>query len=353
MKQKITKRILKAIDDSVFPGCVVGYYGAKTKKTICAFGHQTYDPTSPEIDERSFFDVASITKSIPTSSCALLLIDQGKLGLSDQVIRYVPEINNASREKILVRHLLTQTLNFNFRLSSLKDSGPDGILDAIFSRELKDAPGTTFFYSNATSILLGLVVERICGKTLDRIANDEFFKPLAMKSTSFFCETADRNNIVPTEIDAWRGRMIKGEVHDESAWVLRRSKMIAGSAGLFSTAGDSMKFLEMLLNRGEMHGKRYFSPDIIEQMQTNQISGLGLHAGLGWELFQKRYMGRFCTGRTIGKTGFTGCMCVCDIGKQAAFVLLSNYTFPKRKADPEAINAVRRDIADIILSNYQ
>ena len=352
MKQKIIARIRQAIDKSVFPGCVVGYVGARHEKTVLAFGRQTYEKNSPSIHENSLFDVASITKAIPTSCLALLLIDRRELGLDDQLIRYVPEFNNSSREKVLIRHLLTQTLHFNFRLSFLKDSGPDGILQAIFSSDFKSDPGTSFFYSNATSILLGLVVERVFGKRLDGIADEEFFRPLGMNSTSFFCDAARMKNAVPTEIDPWRGRMVQGEVHDESAWVLRsgRSRMVAGSAGLFSTAPDLLKFLEMLLNRGAFGGKRYFSDDIIEQMHTNQLRDLDMRAGLGWELFQNRYMGSRCTERTIGKTGFTGCVCVCDFGKRAAFVLLSNYTFPNRKQDTGAIDEVRRDIADIILN---
>jgi CubicO group peptidase (beta-lactamase class C family) len=349
MKKEIGARISHAIANSVFPGCVVGYSGEGTGREVLAFGHHTYDAESPAIHENSLFDVASITKAIPTSGLALHLIDKGKLKLDDQLIRYVPEFNNSSREKVLIRHLLTQTLNFNFRLSSLKACGPDEILHAIFSTEFPDEPGTTFFYSNATSILLGIAVERILGKSLAVIADETFFKPLEMNSTSFSCDTARMKNAVPTEIDSWRGRTIQGEVHDESAWVLR-TRMAVGSAGLFSTVPDLLIFLEMLLNRGTYGGKRYFSEGIIEQMHTNQINAAGQRAGLGWELFQKRYMGNRCTEMTIGKTGFTGCVCVCDFGKQAAFVLLSNYTFPNRKPDTSAIDEVRRDIADIIFS---
>jgi CubicO group peptidase (beta-lactamase class C family) len=350
MKHKISARISRAISESVFPGCVIAFKKPGNDSVVLAFGHHTNDAQSPAVHENSVFDVASITKAIPTSSLALLSLDRGTLNLDDQLIRYVPEFDNSFREKVLIRHLLTQTLDFDFRLSSTKDLGPDGVLHAIFTAELKHEPGTTFFYSNATSILLGLVVERIFGKRLDAIADEEFFKPLAMDSTSFSGGSFKNDTVVPTENDPWRGKTVQGEVHDESAWVLWREGIVAGSAGLFSTAPDIMIFLEMLLNHGASRGKRYFSDDIIDRMQSNQIDHLGLHAGLGWELFQKRYMGRYCTGQTLGKTGFTGCVCVCDIGKQSAFVLLSNYTFPNRKPDTKTIDEVRRDIADIILS---
>jgi CubicO group peptidase (beta-lactamase class C family) len=297
----------------------------------------------------SIFDIASITKAIPTSSLALQLIDKGMLHPDDRLITYVPEFSNSTREKVLIRHLLTQTLNYNFRLSALKDIGPDGILNAILTTEFSSEPGSTFFYTNATSILLGMVVEKLNKECLAITAQREFFDPLGMERTSFFPEQFHKHDIVPSEIDAWRGRMVWGEIHDESAFVLRQ-KMVAGSAGLFSTVPDLMRFLQMLLNNGIWQGRRYFSDNSMRQMQTNQISGLGLYAGLGWELYQKRYMGSFCTQQTIGKTGFTGCICISDIPRKTAMVLLSNYTFPARKPDMQAIDSVRRDIADIILS---
>jgi CubicO group peptidase (beta-lactamase class C family) len=349
LNELIKQRIEKAISEKVFPCCVVGYVTPLAGQNVVAFGRHSYEDASRPIETDSIFDVASITKSIPTSSLALQLIDRGKLRLNDKLIQYLPEFNNSSREKVLIRHLLTQTLCHNFRLSALKNLGPDGILQAILTTDFSGEPGSAFFYSNATSILLGIVVERVYGECLAVSAKREFFSPLGMMRTSFFSEELPNEQIVPTEIDPWRNRIIQGEVHDESAFVLRQ-KMVAGSAGLFSTAPDLIRFLKMLLNGGTVEHKCYFSSDIIRQLQTNQIPELGLHAGLGWELFQKRYMGNFCTTNTLGKTGFTGCVCLCDIPKKTAMALLANYTFPVRKPDTRAIDSVRRDIANIIFS---
>jgi CubicO group peptidase (beta-lactamase class C family) len=349
MIEKITERINKAILERVFPGCVVGFVSPRSELTVAAFGSHTYHSSSPHLKQDSIFDVASITKAIPTSSLALQLIEKEKLHPDDRLIDYVPEFNNSSRGKVLIRHLLTQTLNYNFRLSTFKDSGPEEILNAILTTEFPNEPGSTFFYTNATSILLGMVVEKVTNKCLAVTAQKEFFDPLAMGRTSFYPEQFSKHDIVPTEFDTWRGRVIQGEIHDESAYVLRQ-KMVAGSAGLFSSVPDLMRFLQMLLNNGMWQGRRYFSDISMRLMQTNQIPGLGLYTGLGWELYQKRYMGDFCSSQTIGKTGFTGCVCICDVPRQTAMVLLSNYTFPARKPDMQAIDSVRRDIADIIFT---
>jgi CubicO group peptidase (beta-lactamase class C family) len=197
---------------------------------------------------------------------------------------------------------------------------------------------------------LGLVVERICGDALDRLAKKYFFKPLQMKQTSFDPKVFNKDDIVPTEIDPWRGRMIQGEVHDESAYKLQM-KYRVGSAGLFSTASDLLNFFEMLLNFGSLDGHQYFREEVVRTMYENQLEDIGESAGLGWELGKKKYMGQYSDEKTFGKTGFTGCVCVCDIPRGAAWVILSNYSFPKRKKSMEPINQVRRDIADIVLNN--
>jgi CubicO group peptidase (beta-lactamase class C family) len=124
--------------------------------------------------------------------------------------------------------------------------------------------------------------------------------------------------------------------------------MVVGSAGVFSSVPDILNFVEMLLNKGSIGGQKYFSPEIIEQIQTNQLADIGQYEGLGWELNQPRYMGKNCSEKTFGKTGFTGCVCVCDIEREVGFVILSNYTYPQRKPDAIRINKFRGDIADII-----
>lgn len=158
---------------------------------------------------------------------------------------------------------------------------------------------------------------------------------------------------MPTENDGWRDGNMRGEVHDESAYIFMKSGRAVGAAGVFSTAPDLLTFLEMLLNEGELDGRRYFSPEIVRQMHTNQISKLG-YQGLGWELYRSHYMGRYATEETFGKTGFTGCVVICDIKKGVGILILSNTTYPKRKPLEEhilTINSVRRDIADIVFSS--
>jgi CubicO group peptidase (beta-lactamase class C family) len=136
---------------------------------------------------------------------------------------------------------------------------------------------------------------------------------------------------VPTEIDE-EGE-VQGLPHDESARVFARARRAVGHAGLFSTAPDLLNFFEALLS-----GKY---PHLVS----------GAQKGLGWQLAQEYFMGRGVREHTFGKTGFTGCSVLCDTERGIALVILSNRTYPKRPPDDAAINAFRRDIADILVGS--
>lgn len=350
MESAIRVRIEQAIGQKVFPGCVVGVTNTKGERLLIPVGSFTYDSGARPVQEDTIFDVASITKSIPTACLALQLVEQGKLGLHDQVIKYIPEFENPEAEKATVWHLLTHTLDFDFALSDHKDLPAPELLNFILKSSFKTPPGTVFRYANANSILLGMVIERFTGVKLDVLASEQFFLPLGMSRTTFHpLEQFAKDEIVPTETCPWRGRAIQGEIHDESAWVLQKI-MAPGSAGLFSCASDLLTFMEMLLARGEYHGKNFFSPQTVEKMYRNQLASIGASAGLGWGLNEPRYMGKCACETTFGKTGFTGCLCLVDVARGVALVMLSNYPYPKRKPDPTLINEVRRDVADIVLS---
>lgn len=352
LHKKIQERAELAIREKVFPGCVVGVVKASGERVVFPFGRHTYEIDSPTVKEDTLYDVASITKSIPTASLALQLIDQGKLHKDDQVITYLPEFKNKQREKILIKHLLTYALpgyGPGFSLSALKDKSADEVLQILLTLDFEGEPGSVFKYTNTPALLLGLILERITGKKINKLADEQFFKPLGMTRSTFHPDNFSLNEIAPTEQDdVWRKKLVHGEVHDESAYLFMKEGRVMGHAGLFSTAPDILAFLEMIVCKGELKREKFFSEKIIGEMHTNQLDDIGEICGLGWELNQPRFMGTQCTSQTFGKTGFTGVLCVCDVGRGIAFVLLSNRVYPKRPSDAAAINGVRRDIANSI-----
>ncbi|MCL2183979.1 MAG: beta-lactamase family protein [Chitinispirillia bacterium] len=333
-----------AIGRQVFPGCALGWV-VDGKKSVITVGNHTYNLDSQRVTESSLFDCASVTKSIPVSTLALWMIERGKMSIDSKLAGFVPEYRGSFRNEVTIKHLLTHTLDFDFRLSEFKDLAPEKLLDAIISVKMKNPPGEKFCYANATSILLGMVLESVGAKSLQILAKETFFDPLEMQDTTFFPAENAIKDCVPTEDDPWRGRVIQGEVHDESAWALR-GIMTAGSAGMFSTVGDLLNFVGMLAGGGEP----FFSPETVKAMHTNQIPYItGQCTGLGWELNQP-YMGAKRTPTTIGKTGFTGSTVIMDIPRKKGLVLLSNCTWPTRKPNRDMINEVRAGLADLIFA---
>lgn len=351
MEELILKRINKAISEKVFPGCVVGWVKRNRERKIMPFGRFTYEASSQAIKENSIFDIASITKSIPGATSILALVDKKKLSLEDKLVDFVPEFGNFENKKeVTIKHLLTYTLDLDVpAMSSLKNKSADEIINIIISAPLKQPAGSRFLYTNSTAFFFGFIVEKVTGKKLDEFSDEYFFKPLGMNRTAFHPEKFDKLEIVPTEIDEWRGGLLQGVVHDESTFILNK-KYISGISGLFSTVPDLLIFEEMLLNRGIKNEVRYFSDAMITQMHTNQLEQISAFAGLGWEMNNSMRMGKF-SREIIGKTGFTGCMVMIDFIKDIALAILSNRIYPKRPNDGgRAINEVRRDIADIIFS---
>jgi len=343
---ELTGYLNAAIRRQVFPGCALAWV-SNGESSIITAGSRTYDDGDVQISENTLYDCASVTKAIPVSNLALWLIDRGKLSTDDRLIDFVPEYAGSFRDAVRIQHVLTHTLDFDFRLSGCKDLPPEELLHTILSVKMKCSPGEKFCYSNASSILLGLAVERASGKPLHTLAQEVFFDPLGMVDTTFFIDDDKRSRCVPTEIDPWRGRAVCGEVHDESAYTLQKI-MTPGSAGLFSTAGDLLKYIKMLIDGWEP----FFSEKTAESMQTNQIPHIsGACTGLGWELNQE-YMGKKRSPSTFGKTGFTGCAVVVDRPRRSGFALLSNYTWPKRKPNRDMINEVRAGAADILFGYH-
>ncbi|MBN1577224.1 MAG: beta-lactamase family protein [Chitinispirillaceae bacterium] len=346
MIAKVSAFLEDAISRRIFPGCSAGVIAAG-RQWCGTSGNFTYEPGSESVGEETVYDVASITKSLPVSALALKLIEQGEFNLDDRLIDTVPEFSGDYRQAITIRHLLTHTLDFGFRLSSFKHPGGDALFKKILSAPLRSEPGTVFSYANATSILLGLVLERLTGQPLDEAADVYFFKPLGMNRTTFHPGRFSAGTVAPTEYDPWRGRVVCAEVHDESAFALR--PRVVGSAGLFSTAPDLLKFAAMLLDGGITGGRRFFSPETVGLMHTNALAASGNGCtGCGWELKTQSFMGGRCSDVTFGKTGFTGCSMVIDPMRKAAIMLLSNHTFPRRRHDRSQINAVRAGLADIV-----
>lgn len=346
MEEKLKQVAEQAIRERVFPGCVIGVTTPEAATFVKAFGTLTYENSSADVTAETVYDVASLTKVIPTSALALLFVDQGKLKLEDKVQSFLPQLSGRYASEITIWHLLTHTISFTHHLSAHKDKSAEEIISLVLNTDYPQPPGSTYAYSNAASILLGMVVERVGGKTLDQLAATYLFQPLRMARTTYSPKNLTDVMIAPTEIDSWRGEVC-GVVHDESAYVLQQI-MTPGSAGLFSTAPDLLSFVRLILNNGTFQKEQYFSSTMIDKMATNQLPHIGACTGLGWELNQPWFMGENTSRKTIGKTGFTGCSMVCDVERKVGIIVLSNCDYPHRLAGRDKINQFRCEVSDLV-----
>lgn len=310
----------RAIDQRVFPGCVIGIL-KEAERTVQSFGKLRYEEPAL-VTEDTVYDLASITKSIPLASLAAILIEERTCALSDTVTKFLPELQNDFDATIedLLRYRVRGP-----QLSKLQYRTFEEIRTYVLEHGFDGPPGEGQ-YTNLPAFVLGLAIERVKKESLASLGHRYFFGPLHMESTTFFPATSD---CAPTENDA-RGE-VRGLPHDESAYVFAKAHRTVGHAGLFSTANDMLTFAEKLLH--DPQGA------IVRNAEN----------GLGWQVKDPNFMGRFAGEKTFGKTGFTGTSIVVDVERQIALVILSNRTYPVRPIDDSAIFQFRRDIADIVL----
>lgn len=348
--QNVRILIQQAIEQHTFPGCVVGIINREGQREFIAAGRHTYEPESPAVADNTVYDVASVTKSIPTSSALLTLVEAGRLSLEDPVVKFIPEFDtHESKRSVLVRHLLTYSLDLGaLSLSGLVQAGKSAreILETICSAPLARPPGERYIYANATGLLTGLLVERVSGRKLPDFARELFFGPLNMSDTTFRPAVVPLERIAPTGFQGGRG-WIHGVVHDPGTFVLQPTYAL-GSAGLFSTVPDLLHFLQMLLHTGSINGRQFFKPETVSLMYTNQLASVGFFQGLGWQLNDPRWMGSL-THPLFGKTGFTGCMVLVDPIRGHGIVALSNRTFPYTPSDYVLIHTFWRRLVSLVL----
>lgn len=342
------ERILSnAIAERIFPGAVVLIVRQGVTRYYAAHGATMYDePAARPLTVDAIFDIASLTK-VFTATAALILYDAGLLDLRAPVRRYLPQFRNGN---VTVWHLLTHTSGLDVRLSVLRNLGAEGIRRMVYGAEPQHPPGSIVAYTNINSFLLGEIVTAVTGTPLDAALKGLILEPLGMTETGFCPPHHLRERIPPTERDDWRG-LVHGVVHDESAYVLGG---VAGHAGLFSTATDLIRFVQMWLQRGTWRGRQILREATAALALRNHTAGLPavgggpLGVGLGWMLDRANFMGRAPEG-SFGHTGFTGPVMVgvpvCDIG----LVLLSNRTYPRRTPPPYRHHAVTAAVLEAAL----
>jgi CubicO group peptidase (beta-lactamase class C family) len=271
-----------------------------------------------------------------------------RVALDSPVVRYLPEWTAPNAARVTVRHLLTHSSGLPAWRPLYKESATRAeALQQLFATGPDTLPGTRFLYSDLGFILLGQLVERVSGTTLAAYDVEHIFAPLKMSSTRYLPPATWRRRTAPTEVDPWRQRHLRGEVHDENA---ARLDGVSGHAGLFSTGRDLTQFARMYLGFGALDGRRILDSATVSLLTRVQDSTVSRRA-IGWETpTGANSAGQRLSPSAFGHTGFTGTSLWMDPGSDLFVLLLTNRVNPTR--ENRKIGAVRSSLADVVVETW-
>ncbi|MFY8326597.1 penicillin binding protein PBP4B [Pseudoalteromonas sp. ZZD1] len=357
--QKVSfKEVDALINEEVsqgFPGAVLAvvkdgqliklsHYG--DAKKYSAEGKLLVNPQKMQAD--TLFDIASNTKMFATNFALMKLASEGQLDVEKPLFYYLPEFRGAGREQRLVKDLLTHSAGYPAVVDFHRKDNKFG--ERFFSQNslrtknllLTGIPfvagrNVKHLYSDIDYMLLGVLVERITGQSLDSYVEGQIYQPLGLTQTVYnpLQKGFSKNQIAATELQGntrggrlefenVRTTVLQGQVHDEKAFYALGG--VAGHAGLFSTGHDMSIMMQLLLNGGGYGNKQFFTPQVIEQFTNAQASNETY--GLGWRRAghgaQKWHFGPYASAQAYGHTGWTGTVTVIDPVYDLAIVLLTN-----------------------------
>ncbi len=293
------------------PGGVLAILHPNGTRTVHAEGLAQREPTEIPMREATIFDLASLTKVIFTTTAILKHVESGRIALDDTLTTVIPDLRqydpNAAERRLTFRQCLAHETHLP-AVEPLYTYGqtPPTLRAFILQRAWRPGPPV---YSDLNFILLGIALERLTGMPLTDHTPPPGF--------SFHPNPAD---CAATERCAWRGRVLRGEVHDENAFALQG----AGHAGLFGPASALLDFAAALLNATLLR------PASIATMRTPHSAT----RALGWEIAHPGWSGGdACSAQTIGHTGFTGTGLWIDFAAHRAWTLLTNRVHPSRHTD--------------------
>jgi CubicO group peptidase (beta-lactamase class C family) len=356
------RRVLdRALRDSAFPGAIAVVGTRNSVLATYSVGRIDWAADAPRPDDRTIWDMASLSKVLGMTSASMQLVGQGKIDLDAPVQRYLPNWTGPNKERVLIRHLLTHTAGLppdnppGTKPYDELTHNPDSVAMYMFGTPLDTLPGVRMVYSDIGAYVMGKVIEKVSGETLDAYVRNHVFVPAGMFDTQYNPPASLMARIAPTEVDPRRGGLVRGKVHDERSYYLGG---VSAHAGIFSTAHDLTRFAQMYLNDGVIDGVRVLPSAQIRQF-TAYSDSVFSDRGLGWQ--KPDFAGiRYPSGaawagtkpalssRAFGHTGFTGTSIAIDPVNDLFIVLLTNRVNPTRNNN--RIQPVRRALADAVMS---
>lgn len=363
----IANTVDSIINSKAAPGCQI--LVARRGKIVYqkSFGSFTYDRNSKKVTNKDLYDLASITKVMASTLAVMRLSEELKLDLNLPINTYFPQSLNTNKQDITLSQMMSHHAKLKpwipfysstvetkrkrnhlmdeFYSTQLRDSFSipvaenlflrsdykDTIWNKILDSDLRD--DDSYRYSDLGFYMTAICVENKCLTSIDKYVEAEFYKPLGLRRTLFNPLTRiSKSEIAPSEKDNYfRNKTLQGEVHDMGAAMLGG---VSGHAGLFANAYEMAIISQMLLNKGQYGGIKYFSPSTIDKFTKRYYKST--RRAIGFDMKEldsskKENISNYASVNTFGHYGFTGTSVFMDPDHDLIYVFLSNRTYPSMK----------------------
>ena len=323
--------LLDKVDNGDIPAIAAGVITASGDVSTSFHGVAQLVPDKVPLQAEFMFDLASLTKVLFTTLEIMRLIDEGAFELDTQLGDIIPDIGQYDSQAAIRKLTIRQCLSHQTFLPAVAPiytygDDPERLKAYILQN---DWPQNKPVYSDINFMILGFIIERLRKCSLAQMALSDGF---AINPQPEMC--------VATEQCQWRGRVIRGQVHDENAYALGG---FSGHAGLFGTLDGVLQMARRLMNA-----------DVLPQstMDIMWSAHTPTHA-LGWEVYHQDWNGgEECSPHTVGHTGFTGTGLWIDVERQLAWALLTNRVHPSRFS-PVSIKDERIKFSNSVISLFK
>lgn len=317
-----------AVASGLVPGAALGLITPQGEVVKRVYGVAARVPEQRSLTLDAQFDLASLTKVLFTTREILRAVEDGLIDLDTRLINVLPELSQAPQRYLsgcTPRNLLAHTARLPATIDLYRWSGsPVERLARVLTTDWTAGERS---YSDVGYIILGMLLERLRGAGV------------WLSTGAGLSFAPDLECAVSTETCPWRGRTLRGEVHDKNAAALGGR---AGHAGLFGTLEGVLLACQQLLER------RWVSRAAHEEMVTPHTR---THL-LGWERKHRGWNGGCLASSTsFGHTGFTGTGCWIDPQRGLAWALLTNAVHPQRQ-DPSPLIVLRRAVGNAISQHH-